>query len=92
VKDIDWHIFENTQNDRLFLVAVGVAFYALLALFPTTAALKEREKRSLVGLTLRLLLFTSGALLVMLLAPKGIVTVPVMPKLPGYQTHRPRRC
>jgi membrane protein len=38
-KDIAWRVFENVQNDRVLLVAAGVTFYALLALFPATAAL-----------------------------------------------------
>ena len=38
-KDIAWRVFENIQNDRVLLIAAGVTFYALLALFPATAAL-----------------------------------------------------
>ena len=38
-KDIAWAIYENIQNDRVLLIAAGVTFYALLALFPATAAL-----------------------------------------------------
>ena len=38
-KDIAWRVYEGIQNDRVFLVAAGVTFYALLALFPATAAL-----------------------------------------------------
>jgi membrane protein len=38
-KDILWRVHEGVQNDRIFLVAAGVTFYALLALFPATAAM-----------------------------------------------------
>jgi membrane protein len=38
-KDIVWRVYEGIQNDRVLLVAAGVTFYALLALFPATAAL-----------------------------------------------------
>jgi membrane protein len=38
-KDIAIRAFENIQNDRVLLIAAGVTFYALLALFPATAAL-----------------------------------------------------
>jgi membrane protein len=38
-KDIAWRVFENIQNDRVLLIAAGVTYYALLALFPATAAL-----------------------------------------------------
>ena len=38
-KDILWRVYEGVQNDRILLVAAGVTFYALLALFPATAAL-----------------------------------------------------
>jgi membrane protein len=38
-KDIAWRVYENIQNDRVLLIAAGVTFYALLALFPATAAL-----------------------------------------------------
>jgi len=37
-KDIAWRVFDGVQNDRVLLVAAGVTFYALLALFPATAA------------------------------------------------------
>ena len=37
-KDIAWRVYEGFQNDRVLLVAAGVTFYALLALFPATAA------------------------------------------------------
>jgi membrane protein len=158
-KDIAWRVYEGIQNDRVLLVAAGVTFYALLALFPATAALvslyglfadpstinehlrlvsgflpdgalevigdqvkriasqkatlgitfigtlalalwganagtkaifdalniiyKEREKRSFVALTLQSLLFTVGAIALMLVALAGIVVVPVMLKLLG---------
>jgi membrane protein len=38
-KDIAWRINQSIQDDRLLLVAAGVTFYGLLALFPATAAL-----------------------------------------------------
>ena len=158
-KDIAWRVYDGIQNDRVMLVAAGVTFYALLALFPATAALvslyglfadpstisehlrlvsgflpdgalevigdqvkriasqkgtlgiafigtlalalwganagtkaifdalniiyKEREKRSFVALTLQSLLFTVGAIALMLVALAGIVVVPVMLKLLG---------
>jgi membrane protein len=37
-KDIAWRVFDGIQDDRVLLVAAGVSFYALLALFPATAA------------------------------------------------------
>ena len=36
--DIVWRVFESFQADRVMLVAAGVTFYGLLALFPATAA------------------------------------------------------
>jgi membrane protein len=38
-KDIAWRVYEGFQNDRVLLVAAGVTFYALLALFPATASI-----------------------------------------------------
>lgn len=38
-KDIVWRVYDGIQDDRVFLVAAGVTFYALLALFPATAAI-----------------------------------------------------
>src|SRR5262249_9311643 len=38
-KDIARRVFEGIQNDRVLLVAAGVAFYVLLALFPATGAI-----------------------------------------------------
>ena len=38
-KDIAWRVYDGIQNDRVLLVAAGVTFYALLALFPATAAI-----------------------------------------------------
>jgi membrane protein len=38
-KDIFWRVYDGIQNDRVLLVAAGVTFYALLALFPATAAI-----------------------------------------------------
>jgi membrane protein len=37
--DIGWRVIGGIQEDRVMLVAAGVTFYALLALFPATAAL-----------------------------------------------------
>jgi membrane protein len=37
--DIAWRVYEGVGEDRLLLVAAGVTFYGLLALFPATAAL-----------------------------------------------------
>jgi uncharacterized BrkB/YihY/UPF0761 family membrane protein len=159
-KDIAWRVYDGVQNDRLLLVAAGVTFYALLALFPATAAIvslyglfadastinehlrlisgflpegalsvigdqvsriasqgqttlgvaflgtlalalwganagtksifdalniiyKEREKRSFIGLTLRSLTCTVGAIILALAALAGIVAVPVALKLLG---------
>lgn len=38
-KDILWRVYERVQHDRVMLVAAGVTFYALLALFPAITAL-----------------------------------------------------
>ncbi|WP_152046731.1 YihY/virulence factor BrkB family protein [Aureimonas psammosilenae] len=38
-KDVLWRTFEEFSNDRLMLVAAGVTFYVLLALFPAITAL-----------------------------------------------------
>jgi hypothetical protein len=38
-RDIAWRVYESVQNDRVMLVSAGVTFYALLALFPATAAI-----------------------------------------------------
>jgi membrane protein len=38
-KDIVWRVYDGIQNDRVLLVAAGVTFYALLALFPAIAAI-----------------------------------------------------
>ena len=38
-KDIVWRLYDGIQNDRVLLVAAGVTFYAILALFPATAAI-----------------------------------------------------
>ena len=37
--DIAWRVYEGVQNDRVLLVAAGVTYYGLLALFPATAAI-----------------------------------------------------
>jgi len=36
--DIVWRVIRSARRDRIMLLAAGVAFYALLALFPTIAA------------------------------------------------------
>ena len=159
-KDIAWRVYDGIQNDRVMLVAAGVTFYALLALFPATAAIvslygliadtssinehlrlisgflpdgalevigdqvkriagkgqatlgvallatlalsiwganagtksvfdalniiyKEREKRSFIQLTLRSLVFTMAAVMLVMVALAGIVAVPVALKLLG---------
>jgi membrane protein len=38
-KDIAWRIYQSIQNNRVLLVAAGVTYYALLALFPAVAAI-----------------------------------------------------
>ncbi|MGO4706411.1 YihY/virulence factor BrkB family protein [Microvirga sp. 2MCAF38] len=38
-KDIFWRLYERMQRDSVMLVAAGVAFYTLLAIFPAIAAL-----------------------------------------------------
>lgn len=38
-KDIAWRVYGGVQEDRVLLVAAGVTFYGLLALFPAIAAL-----------------------------------------------------
>lgn len=38
-KDIAWRVYAKVQDDRVMLVAAGVTFYMLLAIFPATAAL-----------------------------------------------------
>jgi membrane protein len=38
-KDIAWRVYDGIQNDRVLLVAAGVTFYALLAVFPASAAI-----------------------------------------------------
>ena len=37
--DVAWRVYEGIQTDRVMLIAAGVTYYALLALFPATAAL-----------------------------------------------------
>ena len=37
--DVAWRVYEGIQKDRVMLIAAGVTYYALLALFPATAAL-----------------------------------------------------
>ena len=37
--DVAWRVYESIQKDRVMLIAAGVTYYALLALFPATAAL-----------------------------------------------------
>ncbi len=36
--DVAWRVYESIQKDRVMLIAAGVTYYALLALFPATAA------------------------------------------------------
>jgi len=158
--DIAWRLYHDILNDRVLLVAAGVTFYAILALFPATAAIvslyglfadattinghlnlisgflpegalevisdqveritsqghgtlgaaflgtlafslwgansgtkaifdalniiyKEQEKRSFLQLTIRSLIFTIGAVTLVLLALAGIIAVPVILKLLG---------
>lgn len=38
-KDIAWRVYDKIQRDRVLLVAAGVSYYGLLALFPAIAAL-----------------------------------------------------
>jgi membrane protein len=38
-KDVLWRTYKEFSNDRILLVAAGVTFYALLALFPALTAL-----------------------------------------------------
>ena len=38
-KDLAWRVYENFQKDRVMLIAAGVTYYGLLALFPAIAAL-----------------------------------------------------
>jgi membrane protein len=38
-KDIAWRVYDNIQNDRVLLIAAGVTYYGLLALFPAVAAI-----------------------------------------------------
>jgi len=159
-KDIARRVFEGIQNDRVLLVAAGVTFYVLLALFPATGAIvslyglfadattinghlklisgflpegalevigdqvrriashgrgtlgitflgtlvlslwgansgtkaifdalniiyKERERRSFLQLTIRSLAFTTGAVVLVLLAFAGVIAVPVILNLLG---------
>jgi len=37
-KDIGWRVFREMGEDRVMLIAAGVTFYLLLALFPALAA------------------------------------------------------
>ena len=37
--DIGWRVYERTVRDQLYLIAAGVAFFAVLALFPAITAL-----------------------------------------------------
>jgi membrane protein len=38
-KDVLWRVYERFQSDRVMLIAAGVTYYGLLALFPAIAAL-----------------------------------------------------
>jgi membrane protein len=159
-KDIAWRVYDGVQNDRVLLISAGVTFYALLALFPATAAIvslyglfsdansinehlrlvsgflpegaleviggqvtriasqpqgalglaffgtlalslwganagtkaifdalniiyKEKEKRGFIGLTLTSLVFTLGAIVLVIIAMAGIVAAPLALKLLG---------
>jgi hypothetical protein len=46
--EIAWRVFKGVQEDRVFLIAAGVTFYGLLALFPAlrwnTKLLRIRPK------------------------------------------------
>ncbi|MGO1626097.1 MAG: YihY/virulence factor BrkB family protein [Halomonadaceae bacterium] len=37
-RDIAWRVLHEAERDRITMLAAGVAFYALLALFPAIAA------------------------------------------------------
>ena len=39
LKDIGWRVVEGVQRDRVLLIAAGVAFFGLLALFPATGSI-----------------------------------------------------
>lgn len=38
-QDVFWRVYAASQSDRVMLIAAGVSFYGLFALFPATAAL-----------------------------------------------------
>jgi membrane protein len=76
-KDIVWRLYHGVQDDRILLVAAGVTFYALLALFPATAAVV-----SLYGLFTDARLINSQLLLISGFLPEGAMSVI------GDQVHR----
>lgn len=39
LKDVFWRVFRSMESDRVLLVAAGVTYYLLLALFPAMAAM-----------------------------------------------------
>lgn len=69
-KDIIWRVYEGIQNDRILLVAAGVTFYTLLALFPTIAAIV-----SLYGLFADASTISEHLKLVSGFLPEGALTV-----------------
>ena len=69
-KDIIWRVYDGIQNDRILLVAAGVTFYALLALFPTIAAVV-----SLYGLFADASTISEHLKLISGFLPEGALTV-----------------
>jgi membrane protein len=69
-KDILWRVYEGVQNNRILLVAAGVTFYALLALFPATAAVV-----SLYGLFADASTISEHLRLISGFLPEGALTV-----------------
>ena len=88
-----------SQKGTLGITFIGTLALALWGANAGTKAIfdalniiyKEREKRSFVGLTLQSLLFTLGAIALMLVALAGIVVVPVVLKLLGIPEASGRR-
>ncbi|RTL69215.1 MAG: YihY/virulence factor BrkB family protein, partial [Hyphomicrobiales bacterium] len=69
-KDIVWRVYANVQEDRVMLVAAGVTFYMLLAIFPATAALV-----TLYGLVADASVIANNLSLVSGFLPEGAVSV-----------------
>jgi uncharacterized BrkB/YihY/UPF0761 family membrane protein len=69
-REIAWRSYENAQGDRVLLVAAGVTFYGLLALFPATAAIV-----SLYGLFADPLSFNAHLHLLSGFLPQGALEV-----------------